>query len=149
MEENNEINSATSPLSASLSTLLSNPEIMEKLSAVLSSLGAGGTVAPPPPQDNNNIKNTTNTATSEENSADLSDNIPTNSAGDISALMSKIPSVLSLLSENKEGGTMLDHNQKALLSALRPYLSEKRRELIDLFIKMDRFGSIFKTIAKE
>ena len=149
MEENNEINSAASPLSASLSTLLSNPEIMEKLSAVLSSLGAGGTVAPPPPQDNNNIKNTTNTATFEENSANSSDSTPTSNASDISALMSKIPSVLSLLSENKEGGTMLDHNQKALLSALRPYLSEKRRELIDLFIKMDRFGSIFKTIAKE
>ena len=145
MAENNEINPSSFPLSE----LLSSPEIIGKLTSVISQLSSSGNFhIPPLDTDNKPTLNDTPT-TSDHISDNTSDNISTSETNDISSILSKIPNIISLFSDNKQGSTILDSNQKALLNALRPYLSERRRELIDLFIKMDRFGSIFKTIAKE
>ena len=145
MAENNEINPSPSPLSE----LLSNPEIIGKLTSVISQLSASGNFHIPPLDTDNKPTSNDTPTTSDHISENTSDNISTSDTSDISSILSKIPNILSLFSDNKQSSSILDSNQKALLNALRPYLSEKRRELIDLFIKMDRFGSIFKTIAKE
>jgi hypothetical protein len=145
MEENKEINEGLSPLSA----LLSSPEIMEKFTSVISQLKNGGDFANPPPSNNNSTATNDNSTTEEHNFSNISAESPTFDTIDPSSILANIPKVLSLLSDDKHSSSFLDPNQKALLNALRPYLSEKRRELIDLFIKMDRFGSIFKAISKE
>ncbi len=57
------------------------------------------------------------------------------------------PGALSALGEGKEGGGGGHSRRVALLRALRPYLSPRRREAVDYMLKMDRMGGLFRGIG--
>ena len=157
-----------------LSSILSNPELMSKISAIAGSLAGNsasdstGTVAHAPPPGNA---------------------APSGLASALSnpALLSKLPEVMATLAPMFSGnGEAHEHNlgngqseqksapkidtasenaaasatvaslktdapsrahRTALLCALKPYMSPRRREAIDYIIKIDRIGDLLHTLT--
>ena len=133
--EDKDLSSVPEGLSDTLTSVLGNPEIMEKLSNIL------GTLPP---------KETSETATSDTASAMgnvLSD----------PALLAKLPEVISVLrpivgdnekkedSHKKESPPSKD-KRLALLCALKPYLSPGRCEAIDYFMRISKISDMIKNI---
>ena len=56
---------------------------------------------------------------------------------------------LSFFASEKLGSLAFKDEQIALLLAMRPYLSDHRRELIDGFVKLHKIAGIFKNISQE
>ena len=154
-----------------LSSILSNPELMAKISTIAGSLSSGGQ------------------GSSVAASAPVADAPPPGNAapsGLASALsnpqlLSKLPEVMAtiapLLSGNTAGGgenhehienveqKSGEHDapaapvasirtdvpcrahRTALLCALKPYMSPRRREAIDYIIKIDRIGDLLHTLT--
>ncbi len=108
------------PMGSILSSLLSNPEMLAKLPALLSSvkpiidmLGTGSLSSPV--------------------SASVSTPIP--------ASASQAAPVSLTASQNKGADS-----RTALLCAMKPYLSRDRQNAIDYIIKLGRLGDILKTL---
>ena len=106
------------------SSLLSNPEILTKLPSIIASvkpiiemLGKAGSA-------------TVATATSGDTKE------PSNESTSISAAK------LKESSSSQKGAD----SRTALLCAMKPYLSEGRREAVDYIIKLSRLGDILKTL---
>ena len=156
-----------------LSSILSNPELMSKISAIASSLSGGGTDSA--------------AATSPVSVADAhppGNAAPSGLASALNnpALLSKLPEVMAtlapILSDNTPGGgdnnaehKRNDRTQRsnsneraapassektdshgrahrtALLCALKPYMSPRRREAIDYIIKIDRIGDLLHSLT--
>ena len=141
-----------------LSSILSNPTLMAKISAIAGSLsdsGQGAVSTAPPPG----------------NAA------PSGLASALSnpALLSKLPEVMATIapilsgsnggngnSEQKNHTANVDASfpvasvktdapcrahRTALLCALRPYVSPRRREAIDYIIKIDRLGDLLHNLT--
>ena len=162
-----------SDMGDALSSILSNPEIMSKISAIAGSLSgdSGGAVADAPPPGNA---------------------APSGLASALSnpQLLSKLPQVMAGNNggngEVREHGDARDHSvdndkseqksaqkgdspsenvaasapvtsiktdvpcrahRTALLCALKPYMSPRRREAIDYIIKIDRIGDLLHTLT--
>ena len=119
-------------LSALISSVLQNPEI----TGILSSMGMNSSKA-----------------------SDIPEDIPPkDSEGSISIppeIMAKLPQMMSALSgisgiSKKEGSspspTGKDSQRSALLKALRPYLSERRRSVIDGMLGMESVAKVLGTL---
>ena len=153
-----------------LSSILSNPELMSKISAIASSLSGG---------------ETDSVAAASASVADAhppGNAAPSGLASVLSnpGLLSKLPEVMAtlapILSGNTEGigennTERKNHNERAennasstptasiktdvpgrahrtaLLCALKPYMSPRRREAIDYIIKIDRIGDLLHTLT--
>ena len=130
-----------------LSSLLSNPEILSKLSETISNLSsAQSEINSPPTTDNSIITNddlSQNGTNSTEN--DASSTTFQNSAN--SDFAQKLPEILSLISSKGLQKSFISKQQEALLLAIRPYLSERRCELIDSFMKLGRIGEILSKLT--
>ncbi len=146
-----------------LSSILSNPELMAKISAIAGSLSGGeqSTVADAPPPGNA---------------------APSGLASALNnpQLLSKLPEVMATLApilSGGNGGGAAQHSERseqkndasnddpsvpvasiktdvpcrahrtALLCALKPYMSPRRREAIDYIIKIDRIGDLLHTLT--
>lgn len=146
-----------------LSSILSNPELMAKISAIAGSLSGGeqSTVADAPPPGNA---------------------APSGLASALNnpQLLSKLPEVMATLApilSGGNGGGEAQHGERseqkndvsdegpsapaasiktdvpcrahrtALLCALKPYMSPRRREAIDYIIKIDRIGDLLHTLT--
>lgn len=147
-----------------LSSILSNPELMAKISAIAGSLSGGeqSTVADAPPPGNV---------------------APSGLASALNnpQLLSKLPEVMATLApilSGGNGGGETQHGEPseqkndasnnddpsvpvasiktdvpcrahrtALLCALKPYMSPRRREAIDYIIKIDRIGDLLHTLT--
>ena len=119
-------------LSALISSVLQNPEI----TGILSSMGMNSRKASDTPED---IP-------------------PKNSEGSISIppeIMAKLPQMMSALSgisgiskkeESSPSPTGKDSQRSALLKALRPYLSERRRSVIDGMLGMESVAKVLGTL---
>ena len=119
-------------LSALISSVLQNPEI----TGILSSMGMNSRKASDTPED---IP-------------------PKDSEGSISIppeIMAKLPQMMSALSgisgiSKKEGSspspTGKDSQRSALLKALRPYLSERRRSVIDGMLGLESVAKVLGTL---
>lgn len=135
-----------------LSGLLSNPEVMSKVSGVLSSLSNSTEKAEEP------AVQTSATPDSDDLATKLS------SVMENKELMSKLPDVMAamgpLLSgvggggkgggdgHGKGGGKRSECDKRtALLLALKPYMSPRRCEAIDYFIRINKLGDVIKTIT--
>ena len=110
-----------------ISSLLSNPELIAKLPTILSSvkpiiemLGKMGTSA-----------NTVPVATVSDDTAKASNN----AAAAVSATTKEV-----------SGAHKGADSRTALLCAIKPYLSDSRREAVDYIIKLSRLGEILKTL---
>lgn len=131
-----------------LSGLLSNPEIMSKVSGVLSSLST-----PEAKADESSAP-----ASAVPEGGDLASKL--SSVMDNKELMSKLPDVMAamgpLLSGGKGGGGGKSgtggkkqecDKRTALLLALKPYMSPRRCEAIDYFIRINKLGDVIKSIT--
>ncbi len=110
------------------------PEMMEKLPAVMAALQGAG-IGPQGPR----------TDTSQE-AKPASGASPSNI--DMNEIASKLPQVMSALSKMGVSGAgshkprSEDKNRKALLNALRPYMSDRKRDAIDAMLGMGSLAEI-------
>ena len=129
-----------------LSGLLSNPEVMSKVSGVLSSLSkpdekeeAAAAQSAAPPEG-------------EELASKLS------SVMENKELMSALPDVIAAMGPLLSGGRGGERGgavgkrsecdkRTALLLALKPYMSPRRCEAIDYIIRLNKLGDVIKTIT--
>lgn len=134
-------------LSTLLGGLLSNPEMLSKISNLISVLGM--------PQSSDNSPQTTDNESTNSNINDNNESVLSNSE-DISPtfqnsesnyILTKMPEILSKFSSSKDENSIATKEQIALLLAIKPYLSDRRKELIDTFVKMNRLGAIFKNLT--
>ena len=147
MDEKAEKSTQSFDISSLIGTLLSNPETLSKIGNIISKIGDSENSASSPPSANyssniNNLNNNINTFSEE-----LKDLSPTFQNNENENIVSKLPDILSKITSSNSENSVENKQQIALLLAIRPYLSEHRKELIDIFIKMNRLGSIFKNLT--
>jgi hypothetical protein len=149
MNENDEKTGSTTNPTDIISAILSNPETISKLSGILSKFTSSENSTDPPPEDIFSSNNTINNAINNDSSATINVISPTeappnelNSGIDFS----KIAPVLSML---KPPSNAKNNPQIALLLAIKPYLSSRRKELIDSFIQITNFSEIFKNFSQK
>ena len=115
------------PIPEMLGSILSNKELMDKISAIVGS-----------------------------SASDEKDNVPSSPASLLSDpdVMAKLPEVISVLRpmmDGKHGEEKKEHarandRRTALLCALKPYLSPKRCEAIDYITKISKLGDVMKNL---
>lgn len=142
-------------LSAALNTLLSDPELMNKISGIVN-----GTSAPPPENDTApSSADDADSVTAAANAVPPPGNTAPGGLGGLLSnpdVMSKLPQVMATIApmlggEGKSGSNSHSsprHEDKrtALLCALKPYLSPRRCQAIDYIIKLEKIGSLLHTI---
>lgn len=153
-----------------LTSLLGDSQLMERVSQLVAQSRAASVESPPdsdaapasaiPPTDGLEVEDTTNapgSAATQSTAADGSGRLSglASLLGD-NELMSRLPSVLSMLSPDKptDGGDKPNGGGKtpgcdrrvALLSALKPYMSPRRCEAIDYLIRINRMGDILRRV---
>ena len=134
-------------VSGLLKSLLSNPEAFSKMSNILSNLTSSTNSINPPQINDNNGVNEELADNIENNTTNSKEYSPTFQNQDVTNILPKIPEILSKISSTKAEDSIATKQQIALLLAIKPYLSEHRKELIDTFIKMNKFGAIFKNLT--
>ena len=134
-------------VSGLLKSLLSNPEAFSKISNIISNLASSANSTNPPQNNDNNGINEELADNIENNTTNSKEYPPTFQNQDITNILPKIPEILSKISSVKAEDSIATKQQIALLLAIKPYLSEHRKELIDTFIKMNKFGAIFKNLT--
>ena len=120
---------------------------MSTMGNIISNLSANQNDVTPPLNDNFQGNNENSNENNENNIVNNEENSPTFQNFDPSDILSKIPNILSNFSSTKAEDSIATKQQIALLLAIRPYLSERRKELIDTFIKMSKLGAIFKNLT--
>lgn len=131
-------------LSGILGAILSNPEALSRVGKIISdhiSADETSNASNPPPVANNTEDFDTNIPT---NSSDNTNNENNNNTFQPLDLGDTLPKLLSLFSSSGGAPSQKTKEQIALLTAIKPYLSPRRKDLIDSFIKMSRFGAILK-----
>jgi len=142
-------------LSAALNTLLSDPQLMNKISGIVNGTSApppeNGT-APPSADDADTVTVAANAVPPPGNTA------PGGLGGLLSNpdVMAKLPQVMATIAPLLGGegkGELKTHSsprhedkRTALLCALKPYLSPRRCQAIDYIIKLEKIGSLLHTI---
>lgn len=133
--------------SALISNLISNPETLSKIGDIVSKIGVGESSSTPP-LSNSNTVNSSSISTTISNISEYNENTPpTFQKEDNENFATKLPEILNKITESNQENSTENKQQIALLLAIRPYLSDHRKELIDTFIKMNRLGSIFKNLT--
>ena len=149
MNENDEkTGSAPNPTDI-ISALLSNPETVSKLSGILSKFTSSENVTNPPPEDIFSSNNTANSTNNNVSTTTINSDSPTESISNDLNLgidFSKIAPIFSML---KAPSNAKNNRQIALLLAIKPYLSSRRKELIDSFIQITNFSEIFKNFSQK
>lgn len=147
MSDNAEESRSTGDLSALIGGLLQNPEALSKMGEVLSRFTQSANSDSPPPNAENASNKDNNKPINDNNSASNGELSPTLNEFKVNDILSNLPSVFSKLSSTKDENFIANKQQIALLLAIRPYLSEHRKELIDTFVKMNHLGAIFKNLT--
>lgn len=147
MAQDVENNNGSPDVSTLLAGVLSNPEVMSKMSEIIARSTKEQNGVDPPQSDDNSPLDENVAESSGDNTDIQKDPSPTFQNLINPEVMSKLPDILSLLSSQKAPSSEQSRQQATLLLAIRPYLSERRRELIDTFIKLDRLGDILKKLT--
>lgn len=145
MENNEEKHSPD--LSSLLNSLLSNPETLSKIGATISKYTNEENATPPPPDSENNNNPQENNLNLSENDNQIANTSPTSSQISINAFAEKLPELLSLFLSSDAKNNPQSKQQIALLLAIKPYLSARRQELIDSFVKISQISDIIKKIT--
>lgn len=159
--ERDEKGAEGSPVGGLLDTFLKNPELISKISGLLSGLSspedASGQDAPAA-----EVEDTGQDPLSAQKTDELSKKL--SSLLENKELMSMLPGILSALKPPGSpdslpagiGGHHLHHSPHkkagedkkiALMCALKPYMSGRRREMIDYLIRINKLGDIFHTLT--
>ena len=149
MAEDFDENQKSIDLQTLISGLISNPEALSKISNIISQIEVKENSPLSPTNDEILSNNQENSNHFQEENTESSISSPTFTNFDISNFISKMPNIVSKLSSASSENSIINKQQIALLLAVRPYLSERRKELIDTFIKMNKLGAIFMNFTKE
>ena len=138
-------------LSAALNTLLSDPELISRISGIVNGNGAD-------PQSNQAVESH-NDDTAQASAIPPPGNAQLSGLGGLLSnpdIMSKLPQVMATIAPMLNGDVKSTaHHQptphhedrrSALLCALKPYLSPRRCQAIDYIIKLEKIGSLLQTI---
>lgn len=137
----------TNELSGLLGALLSNPSSLSKIRDIIAAHVDSENGTSPPPIEEISVQNSNIDTLSGENLPENEGVSPTfKSEGgfDISNLL---PLISSLGASDDAKKISQKNKQTALLCAIKPYLSERRRTLIDSYIKFTQLSGIFKDLA--
>ena len=123
-------------LSDAIERLMANPEI---ISMVASAMGSSPLSAQSEnTQSENTQKEETKAVTAVPSSPDI---------GNILSALSPIISGFGRSGDkNQKEGSDSAHNREALLYALRPYISQGRREAIDYILQLSRVSELLKQV---
>ena len=134
-------NANNSPdISTLLSSLLSNPETLSKINGILSKYTSSENRDNSPLTPQNNKSSEEIIATIGNNNINSSNEPPTEQVLKSNEIPFDFTKIASLFGEGIDPQKYQNKEQIALLLAIRPYLSPRRRELIDAFIKFNRIG---------
>ena len=124
-----------SSLSDAINMLMENPSIISSVASALGNLSVSGD------------SQATNTVAEAQNEPDAGKEARASPPPDLSALAATLTPLMSgrRNSERRQGETDADRRE-ALLCALKPYVSEGRREAIDYIIRISRMSEALKTI---
>lgn len=147
MSENSEKDTQNPNLSSLITNLISNPEMISKMGDILSKIEINNNQGISPQEASNNNNCVNNSPQSPSINTENVISSPTLQSQDVGNILLKLPEFLSKISSSKSEDSVATKQQIALLLAIRPYLSDHRKELIDTFIKMNRLGSIFKNLT--
>jgi hypothetical protein len=138
---------ASTDLSSLLGSLISNPEALSKIGEIISN-ATSTQEGDNPPHSIKIESNLEDSSSQIEETSTINKGVsPTFQNSNSNDILLKLPKILSKLSSEKGENSIATKQQIALLLAIRPYLSEHRKELIDTFIKMNRLGAIFKNLT--
>ena len=133
-------------VSSLLSTLLSSPESLSKIVDIIAKHTKEENRDFSPPNQQNS-QTTSNISNIFDEIPHKSEDASTTSQNEIKEHTPENPlDFLSFLSSEKLSFLAIKDEQIALLLAIRPYLSEHRREVIDAFIKISKIAKIFSSI---
>lgn len=147
MDEKAEKSPQSFDVSSLIGTLFSNPEALSKIGNIISKIGESENNTNPPQSINYLDNNADNNENNSNYSEQTNTSSPTFQNIEHENIVSKLPDILSKITSSTAENSVENKQQIALLLAIRPYLSEHRKELIDTFIKMNRLGSIFKNLT--
>ena len=147
MEEKQEKSGSTFDVSSLIGTLISNPDSLSKMSEILAKATSSMQSGESPPSEEFSANSEADKTTNDNFTQNSENSTPTFQNSDAGEIISKLPHILSKLSSVKAEDSIATKQQIALLLAIRPYLSDHRKELIDTFIKMNYLGAIFKNLA--
>lgn len=120
-----------------LSALLSNPDTMAKIGGVISKYTSSEN-RDNPPQNKDFETKFDDFSNNKGNDTPISDEESPTEENQENSEIAPIPSSKKVESRANE------NDQIALLLAIRPYLSERRRDMIDTFVRLSKMGNIFK-----
>lgn len=118
-------------LSGAIAQLTSHPEI---ISAVASALGASTPQSKPASEE-----------AKPEEPVDRANELPVAPEFDLGSLMGSIAPVMAALGGKRKKDPREEHRD-ALLCALKPYLCDERRRILEHMLKIGQLSSIFKMI---
>ena len=147
MSESGIIEGHSQDISGALFSFLSNPDAIGKLSGILSKYTNASDSTNSPQGEDFSKENDTSDTQSNENIAVSSTSSPTNKNSSNLNLGLDFSKIASILGGNSPEKTQKNKEQIALLLAIRPYLSPRRQELIDSFIKINHIGEILNKIS--
>ena len=149
---------AENQASSGLGAILSNPEMLSKMAEAVKKLGI---VSDDTDEKDAEIEKSEETDAGKDRKesaaafggfGDLAS--PLSAIASNPEIMSKLPALLSAFGsmggkgkgDREKDGKGKDDKRIKLLLALRPYLSEHRRQVIDYLIKMNTLGDVLKNI---
>ena len=144
-EANSNLSSAPN-ISDILSTLLSSPESISKISEVISKYTSSQNDSNSPPEAQNSEELEESIDNTEQKRSDSYDDAPTEQVFKSGNFAFDFSKLASLFGSGTDGQKSQNKEQIALLLAIRPYLSPRRKELIDSFVKFSRLGTFLTTI---
>lgn len=146
MSEDNIERGRSGDAASVLSSILSNPDALSKMSEIIAKHTSKENRDNPPQQENITDNSFNSTSDIEENAEIFQKDSTTSQIEKKQEKTSNSLDILSLFSslgDNKGHG---NDRQTALLLAIRPYLSTRRQELLDTMMRMGKISKIFMDI---
>lgn len=129
-----------------LSALLSDPEKITKIKGIIDNFSKTENRVDSPQGESTKLTNNVPNDLGAETQEDFWDSPPPQETSANLDLSSKLPDILSLFGGHSSQNSAENKEQIALLLAIRPYLSENRKQLIDTFIKFNRISHILRKL---
>lgn len=148
MAIDNEASTVNDKPEQALNAMLQDSDSISKIGSIISKYIGEENPNIPPLSAESSPKENDQTSTLESESSDINNSSPTFQNGISPEILSALPRLISLFSSSKSGISTSEKQQINLLLAIKPYLSEHRRELIDSYIKMSQFSEIFKKLIQ-
>ena len=128
-------------------SIFSSPEALSKIGEILA---RHGIVSDNENRDDAPPTNNFSGKVGENN--DISENIsasaPTLENFENLDILQKLPTIMSLFSALGTENSILDKQQNDLLRAIRPYLSPRRKDVLDNLLKFERIGATIKKLTQ-